>query len=59
MFISASSQVLYRMNADWSEALELTSPSPLVKTTKHNFNWFNEYIFKEDQATVAAAIQTT
>ncbi|MDR3566535.1 MAG: GAF domain-containing protein [Syntrophobacteraceae bacterium] len=56
-YLRASSQVLYRMNADWSVALEITSPSSLVRPTAHNPNWLKEYIIEEDQPMVVAAVR--
>jgi PAS domain S-box-containing protein len=52
----ASSELLYSMNSDWSEMLQLNSKGFLTNTEKPNKNWFRDYIPQSDQAVVLAAI---
>jgi PAS domain S-box-containing protein len=52
----ASSELIYSMNPDWSEMLQLNSKGFLTNTEKPNRNWFREYIPQSDQAVVLAAI---
>jgi diguanylate cyclase (GGDEF)-like protein/PAS domain S-box-containing protein len=54
--VSASSQVLYRMNADWSEMRQLQGGSFIADTEKPNRNWLQEYIHPDDQKHVLEAI---
>lgn len=55
--VSASNQVLYRHNADWSEMRQLTGGGFLADTTSPDPNWFDAYIHPDDQPQVWAAIQ--
>jgi PAS domain S-box-containing protein len=54
--LSASSELLYRMNPDWSEMLQLNSKGILSNTEKPNRNWLFEYIPPDDHARLRAAI---
>ncbi|MBB5709896.1 hybrid sensor histidine kinase/response regulator [Sphingomonas xinjiangensis] len=56
--VSASSEVLYSMSADWSEMRQLSGGSFLADTSTANPKWLNEYIPADDQPRVAAAIRT-
>jgi PAS domain S-box-containing protein len=60
--VTASSQVLYRMNPDWSEMLRLQGGSFISDREKPNRNWLQEYIHPDDQKQVleviAEAVQT-
>jgi PAS domain S-box-containing protein len=56
-FVSASSDVMYRMNPDWTEMRQLQGREFLADTAKPSATWFQEYIPPEDQAQVMAAIQ--
>lgn len=55
--VSASNQVLYRHNADWSEMVQLTGGGFLADTDSPDPNWFNAYIHPDDQPHVWAVIQ--
>ncbi len=59
--ISASSNVLYRMNADWSEMQELQGGNFIADTFEPIHDWLQRYIYPDDQErvleTIAAAIQ--
>ncbi len=59
--ISASSNVLYRMNADWSEMQELQGGNFIADTSEPIHDWLQKYIYPGDQErvleTIAAAIQ--
>lgn len=54
--LSASSELLYRMNPDWSELLQLNGKGFLSNTEKSNKNWMEDYIPAADQPIVIAAI---
>lgn len=54
--IEASSQVLYRMNPDWSEMRQLQGGSFFADTEKPNLNWLNEYTHPDDQKRVLEAV---
>ena len=54
--INASSQVLYRMNPDWSEMRQLKGGNFLADTEKPNPNWLQEYIHPDDQKRVLEVI---
>ncbi|MHB0999239.1 MAG: SpoIIE family protein phosphatase [Armatimonadota bacterium] len=55
--INASSQVLYRMNPDWSEMTQLKGSGFLADTEKPNRSWLQEYIHPDDQDMVLEAIR--
>jgi len=55
--VSASSDVLYRMNADWTGMRQLSGGGFLSDTDSLNRAWLEEYIYPNDQARVLAAIQ--
>ena len=54
--MTASSDVVYRMNPDWSEMRQLFGRNFISDTEKPNRNWLPEYIHPDDQARVKAAI---
>lgn len=60
--VHASSSVLYRMNADWSEMYELHGSHFVADSAKPIADWMQKYIHPDDQARVqeaiAVAIQT-
>lgn len=56
-WISASSQVLYRMSADWSEMLELTGGDFIADTAMPTRDWLRGYIHPDDQPLVLKAIE--
>ena len=55
--VSASSDVLYRMNADWTEMRQLSGGGFLSDTGVPNRAWLEEYIHPDDQVRVTVAIQ--
>jgi len=55
--VTASSEVLYRMSADWSEMRRLDSRGFLARTERPSRTWLQEYIPPEDQPHVTAVIQ--
>lgn len=55
--VSASNQVLYRHNRDWSEMRQLSGGGFLADTESPDPNWFDRYIHADDQPQVWAAIQ--
>lgn len=54
--VTATSDVLYRMNPDWSEMRQLRGGGFLADTEKPNPNWLQEYIHPQDQAHVLEVI---
>jgi PAS domain S-box-containing protein len=54
--VMASSEVLYRMNPDWSEMVQLRGGSFIIDTEGANPNWLKEHIPPEEHARVRAAI---
>ena len=56
-FITATSDVLYRMSPDWSEMLQLRGSDFLANTEKPSRTWLQDYIYPADQPQVMAAIQ--
>ena len=54
--VTVTSDVLYRMSADWTEMLVLTGSGFLADTKRPNPDWFAQYIPVEDQARVSSAI---
>ena len=55
--VNASSFVVYRMSADWSEMRELDGRGILADTVKPSTAWLDQYIYPADQAIVKIAIQ--
>lgn len=55
--VSASNQVLYRHNPDWSEMRQLAGGGFLADTDTPDPNWFDRYIHPDDQPHVRAAIE--
>lgn len=55
-FVDASSDVVYRMSADWSQMRELTGQGFLADTPEPSGNWMERYILPEDRDRVRAAI---
>ena len=53
-FVTASSDVVYRMSPDWSEMRQLHGRNFLVETEKPSATWFQDYIHPEDQPLVMA-----
>jgi two-component sensor histidine kinase len=54
--VSASSDVLFRMNADWSEMRQLNSTGFLAENAEPNTTWLAQYIPTDAQPAVRAAI---
>jgi PAS domain S-box-containing protein len=57
LFVLASSDVVYKMSADWQRMLYLNGKNFLVDTTTPRSTWLESYIPPADQAAVGAAIQ--
>ena len=55
-FVTAISDVVYRMSPDWSEMRELDGRGFLTNTAKPNPTWLDHYIHPDDQAEVTTAI---
>jgi PAS domain S-box-containing protein len=55
-FITASSDVVYRMSADWSEMRHLRGKDLLPDTVNPSKSWLETYIHPDDQPQVLAAI---
>ena len=55
-FVTACSEVLYRMNPDWSEMVELASQGFLVNTDEPSGLWLEKYIHPDDRPYVRAVI---
>ena len=55
-FVTASSNSIYRMNADWSEMCSLEGRGFMPDTTTPSKRWMNTYIAPEDHDKVRAAI---
>jgi signal transduction histidine kinase len=54
--VTATSDVLYRMNPDWSEMWTLQGQGFVVDISTPSANWLDVYIHPEDQPQVTAAI---
>jgi PAS domain-containing protein len=61
-FVTAGTDVVYRMNADWSELCHLVGRNFVADVPRPTDGWLAEYIYPEDQtrvlATIAEAIRT-
>lgn len=59
--VTASSDAIYRMSADWSEMHQLKrhleGEQFIAETEETNANWLNDYIYVDDKEIVQAAIQ--
>ncbi|WP_206239154.1 PAS domain-containing protein [Novosphingobium terrae] len=55
--LRASSDMIYRMSADWSEMRELQGREMLADTQGSSVRWLEDYIFPEDQPMIRAATQ--
>ena len=56
-FVSASSDVVYRMSPDWSEMRQLQGRDFVADTETPSGAWLQKYIHPDDQLMVATAIQ--
>jgi PAS domain S-box-containing protein len=55
--VNATSEVVYRMSADWREMWALGGRGFIVDTDIPTVAWMEEYLFPEDRAEIQAAIQ--
>jgi signal transduction histidine kinase/DNA-binding response OmpR family regulator len=55
-YVQASSDVVYRMSADWSEMLHLEGRNFVADQTDPSRGWLQKYVLEEDQPQVLAAI---
>jgi HTH-type transcriptional regulator, bacterioopsin transcriptional activator and related proteins len=55
-FVTATSEVVYRMNPDWSEMYELDGQGFIVDTESPRRTWLDEYIPPDEQERVQDAI---
>nr|WP_145547365.1 PAS domain-containing protein [Variovorax boronicumulans] len=53
----ASANLTYRMNADWSEALEINTQGFLAELPTPSRDWLHTYIPPQDRADVMAAVR--
>ena len=56
-FVTASSDVVYRMSPDWSEMRQLQGRNFIADTNKPSGTWLAEYIYPDDHASVMAMIE--
>ena len=56
-FVTASSDVMYRMSPDWTEMRELHGRNYIADTKKPSTTWLRKYIHKDDEKEVLAAIK--
>ena len=54
--VTASSDVIYRMNPDWSEMRHLRGRDFIADAVSPNTSWFQRYVHPKDQPQVRAAI---
>ncbi|MEH1817721.1 MAG: ATP-binding protein [Nostoc sp.] len=57
LFVTASSDIVYKMSADWSEMRYLKGKDFLTSTENASGTWLEQYIPLEDQPEVMVAIQ--
>ena len=55
-YIAASSEVMYRMNADWTEMHELDGRGFISDTSEPRRDWLKNYIHPDDQPQVLEAV---
>jgi two-component sensor histidine kinase/FixJ family two-component response regulator len=55
-FIAATSDVVYRMNADWSEMRHLRGKDFVADTDDPSSNWLEKYIHPDDQPRVLTVV---
>ena len=55
-FVTATSNVMYRMSPDWTQMWQLEGQGFIVDTVRPRRDWLGEYIHPDDQAHVTAAI---
>ena len=56
-FVTATSDVIYRMSSDWSEMRHLQGRNFIADTHEPSRSWIEKYIRPEDRAVVLAAIR--
>src|SRR5688572_32977332 len=56
--VTASSDVVYRMSADWEELRHLTGREFIADTDQPNRHWMEKYIPADERARVRAAFDT-
>jgi signal transduction histidine kinase len=56
-FVAASSDVVYRMNADWSEMRQLRGRDFIADTEAPSGSWLEKYIHPEDRRLVLDAVR--
>jgi PAS domain S-box-containing protein len=56
-FVSATSEVIYRMSPDWRELRQLHGRNFIADTVDPSLTWFDRYIHPDDQPRVMAAIE--
>jgi PAS domain S-box-containing protein len=56
-FVTATSDVVYRMSADWTEMQNLRGRDFIADTADSSFGWLQKYIHPDDQPTVLKAIR--
>lgn len=56
LFVTAASDITYRMSADWGEMLALQGKSFLADSKNPSLTWLEEYIPDSDKALAQAAI---
>ena len=54
--VTTSNDVVYRVNADWSQLVQLKGGSFIADTVEPDPAWLEAYIYADDQPTVRAAI---
>jgi PAS domain S-box-containing protein len=57
LFVTASSDILYRMDAGWQHMLQLDGRSLLADTLSPSATWLETYIPPTDRASITAAIE--
>ncbi|MCC6587982.1 MAG: PAS domain S-box protein [Bryobacterales bacterium] len=55
--VTASSDVMYRMSADWSEMWQLTGRSFLTDMSEPRRSWMESYLLEEDRPEIWKAIE--
>jgi PAS domain-containing protein len=57
LFVTASSDTLYKMSADWSEMRSLQGMDFLADTDHPSSSWLEKYIPEDDRDSVVSSIQ--
>lgn len=56
LYVTTSSDVVYRMSADWSEMRQLDGQGFLADTAEPDQSWMSRYILRDDWESVQSAI---